>query len=128
MRLLISGYQRDMLIPAFVKLITGSRAFIKRGSVRRCKSDQDKDTKFRVFFHLTYHYRDPTSKYLQHQWRQHLLHPLIEPPLWRLKDKHKIPIGIKSISVASIRPKNIGNIFMYHKVDCLDGPPVSSYM
>ena len=25
-------------------------------------------------------------------------------------------------------PENLGNIFMYRKVDHLDGPPVSSYM
>ena len=59
-RLLVRGYQRDLLIPVFTKGITGSRAFIKRGSVQRCVLDKDKDTQGHVFFHLTYHPRDPT--------------------------------------------------------------------
>ena len=127
-RLLVRGYQRDFLIPAFLKGITGARAFIKRGSVCRCVLDQDKDTQGCVFFCLTYNSRDHTSKSLHRQWRQHLLHPPWEPPLWRLKNKHKIPIGIKSMCVAYSRPKNLGNIFTYHKVDRLNVPPVSSYL
>ena len=30
--------------------------------------------------------------------------------------------------VAYSRPKNLGNIFTYRKIDRLDGPPVSSYL
>ena len=63
-RLLVRKYQRDLLIPAFTKGITGECAFTKRGSVRRCVSEQDKDTQVCVFFHLTYHPREPTSKSL----------------------------------------------------------------
>ena len=91
-RLLVRGYQSDLLIPAFTKGITGARAFIKRGSMQRCNSDQDKDTRGRVFFHLTYHPRDPTSKDLQRQFCQHLIHLPWEPPLWRLKNKPKFPL------------------------------------
>ena len=58
-RLLVRGYQRNLLITAFTKGITGARAFIKRGSVRRCVQDRWKDSTGRVFFHLTYHPRDP---------------------------------------------------------------------
>ena len=43
-RLLVRGYQRDLLIPKLLKGITGAHAFIKRGSVRRCTPDKDKDT------------------------------------------------------------------------------------
>ena len=125
-RLLVCGYQRDLMISAFTKGITGAYTFIKHGSVRRCVPDKDKDTTGQVFFHLTYHPRDPTSKSLQRQWRQHLLHPQLEPPLWRLKNKHKIPIGIKLMCVAYSRLKNLGNIFTYRKIDRLNGPPVSS--
>ena len=32
-RLIVRSYQRDLLIPAFTKGITGVRAFIKRGSL-----------------------------------------------------------------------------------------------
>ena len=127
-RLLVRGYQQDLLIPAFTKGITGARAFIKRGSVRRCELDKDKDSTGRVVFHQDYHPRDPTSKSLQRQWRQHLLHPPWEPPLWSLRKKNKIPIGIRSICVAYSRPKNLGNIFIYRKIDRLDGPPVSFYL
>ena len=38
-RLIVPGYQRNLLIPAFTKAIMGARAFIKRGSVQRCASD-----------------------------------------------------------------------------------------
>ena len=93
-RLLVCGYHRDFLIPALTKGITRPCAFIKRGSVIRCVPDKDKDTTGRVFFHLPYHPRDPTSKSLQRQWLQHLLHPPWESPLWRLKHKKKIPICI----------------------------------
>ena len=44
------------------------------------------------------------------------------------KNKHKTPIGITLMCVAYSRPKNIGNVFTYRKVDRLDGLPVSSYM
>ena len=126
-RLIVRGYQRYLLIPEFGKGITGARAFIKRGSVLLCTSDQDKDTKGRLFFHLTYYPRDPTSKDLQRQCRQHLLRTMWGPSLLREK-KHKIPIGINSMCVAYSRPKNLGNIFTYRKVDSFDGPPVSSNM
>ena len=49
-RLLVRGYQRDLLIPAFTKGIIGARIFIKRGSVRRCDPDKEKDNKGQVFF------------------------------------------------------------------------------
>ena len=125
-RLLVHGYQRDLLIPALTKCIMGASAFNKRGSMQRYVLDKDKDTQGRVFFHLTYHQRDPTSKSLQRQWRQHLLHPQRETPLWRIKNKYKITIGIKSMCLAYRRPKNLRNIFTYRKIDSLDGPPVSS--
>ena len=86
-RLLVHGYHRDFLIPEFTKGITGARAFIKFGLVRRCAPEQNKDTQVCVLFHLTYHPRDPTSKYLHRQWLQHLLHPPWEPPFWRLNNK-----------------------------------------
>ena len=78
-RLLVRGYQQYLLIPAFTKGIAGARAFIKRGFVRRCALDKDKDTTERVLVHLTYHLRDPNSKSLGSQWLQHLLHPPWEP-------------------------------------------------
>ena len=43
-RLLDREYQRDLLIPAFTKGITGARSFIKRGSVRRFIPDKEKDS------------------------------------------------------------------------------------
>ena len=127
-RLLVHGYQQNLLIPAFIRRIIRARTFIKRGSVRRCKKDEEEENKERVFFHLTYHTRDPTSKNLQRQRRQILLHPPWETPFWRLKNKDNIPIGIKSMCVAYSRPKNLGNIFTYRKIDRLNGPPVSSYL
>ena len=84
-RLLVCRYQRDLLIPEFTKGITGACAFIKRGSVQLCVSEQDKDTQGRAFFHLTYNMREQTSKNLHRQWRQHLIHPTWKPPMWRLK-------------------------------------------
>ena len=66
-RLLVRGYQRDLLIPAFTKGIIGAHTFIKRGSLRRCVPDKEKDTTGRFFFHLTYQPREPTSKSLQRQ-------------------------------------------------------------
>ena len=40
-RLLVRGYQLNLLIPAFTKGITVACAFIKRGSVRRFKPDEE---------------------------------------------------------------------------------------
>ena len=83
-RLLVHGYQCELLISASTKGIIRAHTFIKRGSVQICVKDKEKDMTGRVFFHLAYHPRDPTSKSLQCQWRQHLLHPPCDPPLWRL--------------------------------------------
>ena len=44
-RLLVRGYQQNLLIPAFTKGIIGARSFIKRGSVRRCKTGEEEDNK-----------------------------------------------------------------------------------
>ena len=44
------------------------------------------------------------------------------------KKKKNITIGIKLVCVAYSRPKNLGNIFTYRKIDRLDGAPVSSYL
>ena len=127
-RFLFCVYQHYLLVPVFTKGITEARAFIKRSSVWRCVSYQEKDMKCRVFFHLTYYPGDSTSEDLQHQWRQHLLHPPCERPIWTLKNKYNIPICIKFMCVAYSRPKNLGNIFMYCKVDRIYGPSMSSYM
>ena len=99
-RLLVCGYQSELFIPAFTLGIVGVLAFIKRGSVRRCAPDKNKYTTGQVFFHLIYHPRDPTSKSLQRQWHQHLLHPPWEPPIRRIKNKHKILITIRLMCVA----------------------------
>ena len=77
---------------------------------------------------MTYHPRDPTSKNLQRQWHQHLLHLPWESPLWRVKNKNKIPIAIRFMYVKNIHPKNLVNIFTYKKIDHFDGTPVSSYL
>ena len=44
-RLLVRRYQRNLLIPTFTKGITGASAFIKRGSVIKCKPDEGKYSK-----------------------------------------------------------------------------------
>ena len=44
-RLLFHGYQQNLLIPAFTKGIIRARTFIKRGSVRRCKTGEEEDNK-----------------------------------------------------------------------------------
>ena len=49
-RLLVYGYQRNLLISEFTKGVIGARAFIKRGSVRRCKTGKEEDNKERFFF------------------------------------------------------------------------------
>ena len=90
-RLLVRSYQCDFLIHAFTEGTTGARACIKRVYVRRCVSDQEKGTKGLVFLHLTYHLIEPTSKVLQRQWIQHLLHPPWERPLWTQKKVTKFP-------------------------------------
>ena len=38
-RLPVRGYQQNLLIPTFTKGITGARALLKRGSLRRYKPD-----------------------------------------------------------------------------------------
>ena len=44
------------------------------------------------------------------------------------KKQTQNPIGINLMYVAYNRPKKLGNIFTYRKVDSLEGLPVSSYM
>ena len=59
--------------------------------------------------------------------------PTLTPPAMgaspvEAKKQTKTPIVINSMYVAYSRPKIIGNIFTYHKVYSLKGPPVSYYM
>ena len=127
-RLLVRRYQQNLLKTTFTKGINGAHALINCGSVRGCVPDKEKDSTGRVFFLLTYHPRDQTSKSLQRQWHQHLLHPPWEPRIWRLKNKNNTPMSIRSMCMAYSLPKNMGNIFIYRKIDRLDGPPISSYL
>ena len=116
-RLLVHGYQQDLLIPAFTKGITVAHAFIKHGSVRRCVPDKEKDSTGRVFFHLTYHPRDPTSKIIQRQWRQQLLHPPWEPPLWGIKNKKQYP-NWHQIDVHGIQLPQESGYYLLLPQDC----------
>jgi len=127
-RLLVRGYQRDKLVPAFTKGISRAKAFIARGCTQSSPIVLSNEEEKRVFFHLQYHPSDPSSRRIQRLWRHHVLQPSWERPLWLLKNDNGHPIGVRQLCVAYSRPPNLGNLFSYRKIDNLAGPPVSSYL
>ena len=76
------------------------------------KNREPKDT---AILHLPFHPRDPTSQTVQRMFRNKFL------------SGNKSVAGFNRLTIAYSRPRNLGEILSYRKIQDYDGPPVSSY-
>jgi hypothetical protein len=96
-RLCDRGYTPSTLRPLF-------HDALRRAQISRC-----------IYLHLEYHPYDPSSRVLQHLFREYLRSPSNEPELSALCNLNQQPIGINRMIVAFQRPQNMKNIlFLRH--------------
>jgi hypothetical protein len=69
-----------------------------------------------VFLHLRYHPSNPSSQVIQKLWRQHMLLPMNEPPLFHLKNRAGFPVEIRRLIIAYSRAPNLGNMLSCRKI------------
>ena len=125
-RLCARGYKRETLLPLFAR----AQQLFQPSSIiptNQPPTVDDTSTK-RLFFHLKYNPSDPRSNKIQKLWRLHMLHPPYEHHLSRVKNKDKVPIGIDQLTIAYLRPLNLGNLLSYRNLNRYSGPPVSSFL
>jgi hypothetical protein len=80
-----------------------------------------------VRFHLEFHPQDPSSKEIQHLWRNEIAHPHNETPLRELTNCEKVPMGFDHLVVAYSLPLNLRNLFSV-RVISEKGSAVSTYL
>ena len=120
-RLLLRGYNTTTLLPLFNK----ARDL---ATTRPAISNKDTSSDTRIFLHLSYNPRNPTSYQLQQGFRSYVMHPDYEKILSSITNNEGEPIPIERMTVAYSRPHNLGNLLSYRNLDDSTGPPVSSFI
>lgn len=136
-RLCARGYSPNQLQPLFITAIEKAKkitlpsdpAFSAITSQEPTYSllDTDDEEK-RVFLHLPFHPKDPSSTQIQQLFRETLLHPPGEPLLSSLRNRNESCIGTNRLIVAYHRPRNLRNILFPRKLRTPSAMPVSSLL
>ena len=125
LRLRARGYLPSQLIPLFergIKLAIvkpmpstknkrRSRLMLQQQQQHNQQSDSSNDT---IFLHIPYHPKDPLSWHVQRLFRQTFL------------SKGKPTAGFSRMTKAYSRPKNLGELLSYRRIESFNCPPVSS--
>jgi len=70
----------------------------------------------KLFVHVTYHNKGPTTREIQHQFEKTVLQPTGEAPLRALKNSRNYSIN-PSLIVSYHRTKNLGNLLSPRKLE-----------
>ena len=82
----------------------------------------------RLFLHVPYHPRDPASNTIQKTFRDVLLQPDKETPLWLLRRNHERGyLNVHRMTIAYHRPFNLKNLLSPRKFRQQTNVPVSSF-
>ena len=84
-------------------------------ALQRERNTQPQTSKNTVFFHIPYHPKDPISWSIQRLFRQKFL------------TNCNTTAGFQKMTIAYSRPKNLGEMLSYRRIDSFNCPPVSSY-
>jgi hypothetical protein len=117
-RLCDRGYTPITLRPLFHNAL-------RRAQISRCKPIDDQEE--RIYLHLEYHPYDPSSRVLQHLFREYLRSPANEPELPTLCNFNQQPIGINRMIVAYKRPQNMKNVLFPRRFRESVHAPASSF-
>jgi hypothetical protein len=129
-RLRACNYSPESLLPLFNKAIENTKAYLSRSDADHAtrKEAKELDAERRVFLHLPYHPRDPSSKVVQNLWRTHVMFPANERPLNMVTNHRDERIPIDRLTIAYHRAPNFGNLFSVRKIQKTPGPSVSSFL
>ena len=86
-------------------------ARLQRQEISIQQSKYPNDT---VFFYIPYHPKDPISWRIQQIFRSKFL------------QNENSTAGFQKMTIAYSRPKNLGELLSYRRIDSFDYPPVSS--
>ena len=121
-RLRARGYLPSQLIPLFdrgIKLarnkpMPSSRNKRMAQQIRQQHNLQSTTSKNTVFLHIPYHPKDPISCSIQSLFRSKFL------------NQETNTAGFEKLTIAYSRPKNLGEMLSYRRIDSFNCPPVSS--
>ncbi len=128
-RLVDRGYQRDGIIPLFVKGVDNANIYMAMSQEQR---DAKKKAKIgnldeRVYFHIPFHPQNPPSAFIQQLWRDFIFSPPGEKIFTDLKNCKGFRVPIKRLIVAYHRNPNIANLLSYRKLSNRTGLKASSF-
>jgi hypothetical protein len=124
-RLVTRGYSPTFLGPVF----QDAQDYL----ANRCQrlawptlANKNKQARERVFLHLPFHPRDPRSRKIQQIFREEVLTPLAQAPLWALTNHLATPSNIRRMIVCYHRPKSLQNLLCPRKLLTIPSSSVSS--
>jgi len=121
-RLLARGYTQSHLKPIFNTYL--QRYLTVQATATPATTANTTTVNDRIFLHLPFHPKDPKSTEIQALFRKHLLkenpkNPYASTPLYRLSNNKRISLGIRCMTVAYHRPRNLGNMIAPQCIDCI---------
>ena len=126
LRLRARGYLPSQLIPLFNRGINlaYSKPMLSTRNKRRARlllqeqqlqhSQQSIRNNENIFFHIPYHPKDPMSWTIQKIFRRRFL------------NNRTSTAGFNQLTIAYSRPKNLGEMLSYRRIESFNCPPVSS--
>ena len=118
----LRGWTNDKLKLLFKKAIRRAIDYKPKSHPRR-KMEMDRS----ILFHLQYHPKNPKPHELQQLWKEKILHPFPQRPLFQLRNYNYKLIEVDRMIIAFSRPRNLGNLLSYRDLKNTTGPPASSF-
>ena len=131
-RLCMRGHHPDKIKPIFISAYQDAIATPPPvdesipSYIREYLEDDDSDQ--RVFLHLNYNPADPPRHAFQRVFRETILHPEGEPPLYEVRNIDNKPIEIRRCTIAYHRPSNLRGLLFQRRFREAPDQPVSSFI
>lgn len=128
-RLLDRGHPPMSLLPLFDRAVSNAESYIANNStgVKKTSTPVQQQKRDTIYFHIPYHPQDPRAKQWQELWQQHMVQPMNEPHISRIKCGNAT-FPIEKMTVCYSRHNNLGNFLSYRKLDRFKGRTVSSFL
>ena len=128
-RLLERGYLLKDLRPLFIRAEENASQYLARSESEHLAVRQRKrsDSQNRIYLHLQFHPEDPPSSQLQQLWKECILSPNGEPPVYEMENWDGDKVELRQMIVAYSRPLNLRNRFSVRDISGR-GSDVSQYL
>jgi len=122
------GYTHWDIMPTLQQAVKHATTFMQLSSAEKLqrKQSNSEQNATKLFLHLPYHPKDPTSSTLQQLFRDHVLSPLGEDPLFELDNGTGAKVAINGMITCYHCHPNLGNIFSVRKLCKKEGSNVAS--